>query len=86
MHAQHNRYNNYHSQKRQILGNQPGHAAPAWRANNPAGPASGKKAPEQGSKILLSRLPLDVLDDEVEVSFADSTMDTYFIAIRKTRS
>lgn len=69
MHAQHNRFNNYHSTKRQLLGNQPGHAAPAWRVNNPAAPAQGKKVPEQGSKILLSRLPLDVGDEEVEVSF-----------------
>lgn len=66
MHAQHNRFNNYHGAKRQLLGNNAGHAAPAWRVNNPA--AAGKKAPEQGSKILLSRLPLDVNEDEVEVS------------------
>ncbi|KAK7681360.1 hypothetical protein QCA50_015451 [Cerrena zonata] len=70
MHAQHNRFNNYHSSKRQLLGNQPGHAAPAWRVNNPAAPAPGKKVPEQGSKILLSRLPLDVAEEEVEQLFS----------------
>ncbi|KAI0942071.1 hypothetical protein AcV7_002603 [Taiwanofungus camphoratus] len=71
-HPQHARLNAYHGTKRQLLGNQAGHAAPAWHTNHPvhgkklAGPSN---AVEKGSKILLSRLPSDVGENEVEVLF-----------------
>jgi len=71
------RINSYHGTKRQLLGNQAGHAAPAWRNSNlPASGPSGinghatlasKKLLEQGSKILLSNLPMDVGETEIEV-------------------
>lgn len=76
------RLNSYHGPKRQLLGNPAGHVPPAWRnANVPAGLphnaniASGsgpKKAVEAGSKILLSNLPMDVGENEVEVSASAS--------------
>lgn len=50
---------NYHSSKRQLLGNQAGQVPPAWR---------DQKHKDQGSKILLSRLPPDVGELEVEAS------------------
>ena len=49
----------YHSSKRHLLGNQAGHVPPAWR---------DQKQKDQGSKILLSRLPPDVGELEVEES------------------
>lgn len=48
---------NYHSSKRQLLGNQAGHIPPAWR---------DQKQKDNGSKILLSRLPPDVGELEIE--------------------
>lgn len=76
------RLNSYHGPKRQLLGNPAGHVPPAWRnANVPAGlphnanVASGsgtKKVVEVGSKILLSNLPMDVGENEVEVSTSAS--------------
>lgn len=52
--------------KRQILGN-PAKVAPAWKPNAQGMKDKGKvQAPEE-SKILLSRLPVDVGDTEVEV-------------------
>ncbi|KAF7791638.1 hypothetical protein EIP86_002658 [Pleurotus ostreatoroseus] len=63
---QQGRYNNYHNTKRQLVGYQPGLAAPAWKTNQQARKTSGTQA-QQGSKILLSRLPPDVSQDEVEV-------------------
>lgn len=50
---------NYHSSKRHLLGNQAGQVPPAWR---------DQKQKEQGSKILLSRLPPDVGELEIEES------------------
>lgn len=50
---------NYHSPKRLLLGNQAGQVPPAWR---------DQKQKDQGSKILLSRLPPDVGELEVEES------------------
>lgn len=70
----HARLNSYYGPKRQILGNHAGHAAPAWRNVHelPGQTAAlGKNrhnVQEQGSKILLSRLPVDVGEKEVEVS------------------
>lgn len=46
-----------HSSKRQLLGNQAGRVPPAWR---------DQRQTELGSKILLSRLPPDVGELEVE--------------------
>ncbi|PIL23540.1 hypothetical protein GSI_14853 [Ganoderma sinense ZZ0214-1] len=57
----------YHSHKQRVLGNPAAQPAPAWRANAKAASGSG---PELGSKILLSRLPTDVVENEVEVLFS----------------
>ncbi|KAG8216746.1 hypothetical protein J3R82DRAFT_6961 [Butyriboletus roseoflavus] len=59
MSTQHYHYRtaNYHSPKRHILGNQAGQVPPAWR---------DQKQKDQGSKILLSHLPPDVGELEVE--------------------
>ena len=56
--------NTYRSQKQQMLGNQVTKPPPAWRSDARA--ASGSNS-EVGSKILLSRLPADVEENEVEV-------------------
>ncbi|KAI0739073.1 hypothetical protein C8Q80DRAFT_1203825 [Daedaleopsis nitida] len=65
MHAQHPRLNTYHSQKQRVLGHQAAQPAPAWRPRTASGSSS-----EIGSKILLSRLPADVVENEVEVLFS----------------
>lgn len=63
------RLHTYHSSKRQLVGAQT-HAPPAWRTapgatkKAGAGPAA---AAAKGSKILLSQLPTDVAENEVEV-------------------
>lgn len=67
------RQNTFHGPKRQLLGNQAGLAPPAWRTANVSTlsgmPGKGKNvAVEQGSKIFLSRLPVDVGEKEVEVT------------------
>jgi THO complex subunit 4 len=54
------RINSYHDAKRNLLGNKAGNVPPAWRD-------SKDKQKEQGSKILLSRLPPDVGEPDVEV-------------------
>ncbi|GLB44018.1 putative RNA recognition motif containing protein [Lyophyllum shimeji] len=65
------RLNNFHGPKRQLLGNQAGLAAPAWKTNVPpqVSVGKGKQVMEQGSKIFLSRLPLDVTETEIEELF-----------------
>ncbi|KAK0219961.1 hypothetical protein IW262DRAFT_1461113 [Armillaria fumosa] len=68
------RYNTFHTPKQQVLGNNAGHAAPAWRVAGSSGANAsirkGKQATSQaGSKILLSRLPVDVSEKEVEELF-----------------
>ncbi|KAF8966619.1 hypothetical protein BDZ97DRAFT_1807169 [Flammula alnicola] len=68
------RFNAFHGPKRQLLGNQAGHAAPAWRTNAPVAPGQtaamkGKAPVESGSRIFLSRLPVDVGEKEVEELF-----------------
>ena len=68
----HPRIGNFHGQKRQLLGNQAGKAAPAWKTN-----LEKQKAADPGSKILLSRLPIDV--DEAEVEVSDCNMALFFI-------
>ncbi|KAF8155531.1 hypothetical protein B0H34DRAFT_713663 [Crassisporium funariophilum] len=71
----HARINTFHGPKRQLLGNQAGHAPPAWRGNPPVpqghmpASAKGKMAQEQGSRIFLSKLPIDVGEKEVEELF-----------------
>ncbi|KAJ7211248.1 hypothetical protein GGX14DRAFT_624010 [Mycena pura] len=72
------RQSTFHGPKRQLLGNQAGHAAPAWRTTGPPPDQSshinfkGKRvAPrsEPGSKIFLNSLPMDVGETEVEELF-----------------
>ncbi|KAI5996340.1 hypothetical protein EDD15DRAFT_2163766 [Pisolithus albus] len=60
-HSRATRINAYHSQKRSLLGSPAGQIQPAWRDQKPD--------VEPGSKILLSRLPLDVSETEVEELF-----------------
>ncbi|EJF57379.1 hypothetical protein DICSQDRAFT_111837 [Dichomitus squalens LYAD-421 SS1] len=69
MQAYHSRHgmNTYRSPKQQILGNQATKPPPAWRSD--ARTASGSHS-EGGSKILLSRLPADVEENEVEILFS----------------
>jgi THO complex subunit 4 len=60
--------------KRQFLGNRAGNVPPAWRETAPL--ANGKqKATEQGSKILLTNLPVDVGEKEVEVGEIHSILE-----------
>ena len=70
------RLNAYHGTKRQLLGSSAGQVAPAWRTFNGTGGAAAingnvsppsKKASQRGSKILLSNLPMDVAETEIEV-------------------
>lgn len=53
------------SAKRQLLGSPAAKVAPAWKPNAQDMKEKGKLQEE--SKILLSRLPVDVGDTEVEV-------------------
>ena len=67
------RLNAYHGTKRQLTGTSAGQVAPAWRTANGAATVNGstsplsKKALQRGSKILLSNLPMDVAETEIEV-------------------
>ena len=69
------RLNAYHGTKRQLIGTTASQVAPAWRTSNgTGGPATNgstpplpKKALQRGSKVLLSNLPMDVAEAEVEV-------------------
>jgi len=71
------RLHNFHGPKRQLLGKK-AIPAPAWKVNTGTGASSTGEAvgeavgelkgKEMGSKILLSKLPLDVTPTEVEVS------------------
>ncbi|KAF8138064.1 hypothetical protein K438DRAFT_1638470 [Mycena galopus ATCC 62051] len=66
------RLNAFHNQKRQLLGNPAGYIQPAWRNAGPSrGPYSAVngRTTEPGSKIFLSRLPMDVGEKEVEDLF-----------------
>ncbi|OAX42449.1 hypothetical protein K503DRAFT_766807 [Rhizopogon vinicolor AM-OR11-026] len=56
------RIGSYHGAKRNLLGNKAGNVPPAWRD-------STDKQKERGSKILLSRLPPDVGEPDVEELF-----------------
>lgn len=85
-HTQHARLNTYHGPKRQLLGNQSGQAPPAWR-NGITAPGQSKRpsgstsTQEGGSKILLSRLPADVTENEVEVGAACD--EPHMVTLRK---
>ncbi|KJA21386.1 hypothetical protein HYPSUDRAFT_730012 [Hypholoma sublateritium FD-334 SS-4] len=61
------RLHSFHGSKRQLLGNQAGTAAPAWRGNTVG--VKGKAPAESGSTIFLSKLPVDVGEKEVEELF-----------------
>lgn len=66
------RLNSFHGPKRRLLGHNAGKAAPSWKSaaqeQADAGLASkGKMVQEQGSRIFLSRLPVDVGEKDVEV-------------------
>lgn len=67
------RLNAYHGTKRQLTGTSAGQVSPAWRTANGAAAVNGstsplsKKALQRGSKILLSNLPMDVAESELEV-------------------
>ncbi|KAI0000182.1 hypothetical protein BJV74DRAFT_766950 [Russula compacta] len=72
------RLNAYHGTKRQLIGTSAGQVAPAWRTLNGTGGTAAtngniappsKKALQRGSKILLSNLPMDVAEAEVEELF-----------------
>ncbi|KAJ2935026.1 hypothetical protein H1R20_g2061, partial [Candolleomyces eurysporus] len=58
----HARLNNFHGTKKQLLGH---HVQPAWKPNAVSAPS--KQFEASGNKILLSRLPTDVGEKEVEV-------------------
>lgn len=60
------RLNAYHGTKRQLIGTTASQVAPAWKTSSGTSPLS-KKALQRGSKILLSNLPMDVAEAEVEV-------------------
>jgi len=60
------RINSHHGGKRQLLGSPAANVAPAWKAN---AQAKEKQKSHEESKILLSRLPMDVNDAEVEELF-----------------
>lgn len=70
------RLNAYHGTKRQLVGTTTSQVAPAWRMSNGVGGATAvngntspfsKKASQKGSKILLSNLPMDVAETEIDV-------------------
>ncbi|TFY56482.1 hypothetical protein EVJ58_g7619 [Rhodofomes roseus] len=81
-HPAHARLHTYHSSKKQLLGNQT-HAPPAWRTAPGATP-NGKKAGHmaaaaKGSKILLSQLPVDVAENEVERDGVGPVKDSFIV-------
>ncbi|KAJ3509228.1 hypothetical protein NLJ89_g5334 [Agrocybe chaxingu] len=62
------RYNPFHNPKRQVVG--PAHVPPAWKTNGmAAGPSKGREPVESGSRIFISKLPIDVGEKEVEELF-----------------
>ncbi|KAL0566149.1 hypothetical protein V5O48_015871 [Marasmius crinis-equi] len=60
------RYNSYHGPKQRVLGSTAANVPPAWRT---PGQPSSSRSPLLGSKILLSQLPTDVGEKEVEELF-----------------
>ena len=70
------RLNNYHTPKRQFLGN--AGPAPAWR-NGPTPGASGSAVRvDPGSKILVTNLPYDVTPEELQVRPEKCSMEYAF--------
>ncbi|KAJ3868225.1 RNA-binding domain-containing protein [Lentinula novae-zelandiae] len=66
-HYSNTRYNSFHGPKQRVLGNwQAGNVAPAWRSSAQGQSQSLRRQQAAGSKILLSQLPLDVGEKEVE--------------------
>jgi len=72
------RLNAYHGTKRQLIGTTASQVAPAWRTWNGVGGGAAvngntsplsKKASQRGSKILLTNLPMDVAETEIEELF-----------------
>ncbi|KAK7034536.1 hypothetical protein VNI00_012383 [Paramarasmius palmivorus] len=66
------RYTTFHGPKQRVLGNQAGHVPPAWKVPPGMGPAAAnttRASVVMGSKILLSQLPTDVGEREVEELF-----------------
>ncbi|KAJ3915781.1 hypothetical protein F5877DRAFT_47939 [Lentinula edodes] len=69
-HYSNTRYNSFHGPKQRVLGNwQAGNVAPAWRSSAQGQSQSFRRQQAAGSKILLSQLPLDVGEKEVEELF-----------------
>jgi THO complex subunit 4 len=67
------RLNSFHGPKRRLLGHNAGQIPPSWKsaAQEQIGAglvSKGNMAQEQGSRIFLSRLPVDVGEKDVEVS------------------
>lgn len=65
------RFNTFYGPKRQVIGNLAGKPPPAWRPNvagTTGAQTKGKTSQESGSRIFLSRLPVDVGEKEVDVS------------------
>ncbi|KAH8987825.1 hypothetical protein EDB92DRAFT_1874310 [Lactarius akahatsu] len=64
------RLNAYHGTKRQLTGTSAGQVAPAWRSTNGAAAANGSTSPlSKKAGILLSNLPMDVAETEIEELF-----------------
>jgi len=61
----HPRLNSYHNPKKQLLAQKAGRAPPAWKTESSE--KKGKGTP--GSKIMISGLPPDVTQDELEGLF-----------------
>ncbi|KAF7325743.1 RNA annealing protein [Mycena kentingensis (nom. inval.)] len=71
MQRPHQRLNNFHGAKRNVIGNGSAHVPPAWRAANGAMNGVVQTRPsEGGSKIFCSMLPNDVREREVDELFS----------------
>jgi THO complex subunit 4 len=88
-------YPQMHSQsrsKRQLIGNPAAQVHPAWKlANYPSNSfvqqsKDKHKAEEVGSKILLSRLPADVGENEIEVRNIRSYSPFAYLFVRRYRN
>ncbi|KIY70506.1 hypothetical protein CYLTODRAFT_391955 [Cylindrobasidium torrendii FP15055 ss-10] len=85
------RYHSYHSAKQGIVGH--ARVAPAWRSNvaSTSAPVLTRKPSSNpnGSKILLSKMPLDVPETDVEDLFRKTVgplQDCYIVYNRKGQS
>lgn len=65
------RYNSFHGPKQRVLGSTAGNVPPAWRTPGQSSAPSGvgNRSSLLGSKILLSQLPTDVGEKEVDELF-----------------